>query len=170
MALAKYPLVIHRLLSRTFTLSLGIFLPHVRSTDSWPNLEATESHLLISSILFVSCRCRSTRHTRGRRHYGCTQVWLRYSLLARYLVETALYLVERSARTQQTMTEPKVFRDDDSHSLNGTMWWCDGIGRDEAEGIMGRLLDSIEEKRAALLAAKEGAERTRKDARKVWCM
>lgn len=32
---------------------------------------------------------------------------------------------------------------------------------------MGRLLDSIEEKRAVLLAAKEGAERTRKDARKV---
>lgn len=34
---------------------------------------------------------------------------------------------------------------------------------------MGRLLDSIEEKRAVLLTAKEGAERTRKDARKVRC-
>lgn len=32
---------------------------------------------------------------------------------------------------------------------------------------MGRLLDGIEEKRAVLLAAKEAAERTRKDARKV---
>lgn len=32
---------------------------------------------------------------------------------------------------------------------------------------MGRLLDTIEEKRAVLVAAKEGAERTRKDARKV---
>eukprot|EP00903_Cladosiphon_okamuranus_P019220 g17674.t1 len=39
--------------------------------------------------------------------------------------------------------------------------------RDEAEGTMGRLLDSIEKKRAVLLAAKEGAERTRKDARKL---
>lgn len=33
---------------------------------------------------------------------------------------------------------------------------------------MGEILDSIEAKRAVLLAAKEGAERTRKDARKVW--
>lgn len=32
---------------------------------------------------------------------------------------------------------------------------------------MGELLDRIEAKRAVLLAAKEGAERTRKDARKV---
>ncbi|CAM9834777.1 unnamed protein product [Scytosiphon promiscuus] len=39
--------------------------------------------------------------------------------------------------------------------------------RDEAEGSMGSLLDSIEEKRAVLLAAKEAAERTRKDARKL---
>ncbi|CAM9869848.1 unnamed protein product, partial [Ectocarpus fasciculatus] len=39
--------------------------------------------------------------------------------------------------------------------------------RDEAEGAMGALLDRIEAKRAILLAAKEGAERTRKDARKL---
>ncbi|CAN0026497.1 unnamed protein product [Pylaiella littoralis] len=39
--------------------------------------------------------------------------------------------------------------------------------RDEAEHAMGELLDRIEAKRAILLAAKEGAERTRKDARKL---
>ncbi|CAM9240011.1 unnamed protein product [Ectocarpus sp. 12 AP-2014] len=39
--------------------------------------------------------------------------------------------------------------------------------RDEAEGAMGALLDRIEAKRAILLAAKESAERTRKDARKL---
>lgn len=42
-----------------------------------------------------------------------------------------------------------------------------GGGRDEAEVLMGRLLDGIEAKRGMLVAAKEGAERSRKDIRKV---
>ncbi|CAM9393654.1 unnamed protein product, partial [Laminaria digitata] len=39
--------------------------------------------------------------------------------------------------------------------------------RDETEGVMGGLLDRIEQKRAILVAAKEGAERARKDMRKL---